>query len=350
MSRALMYSLQRRKTVCFLAVVSLIVTITLFGIRVTSAQSPIAIGEITGYAWSDTIGWISFNCSDEGVCGTANYKIEIFDDDTIAGYAWSDTIGWIQFGGLSGCPAGSCDARINGSDELEGWARALSYGGGWDGWVSLNCTNDDSCGTSAYAWDVSGSPVTGFAWGGAVVGWVEAAMEIDMVAECSNGIDDDGDGLIDYGSDNGCINVNDDTEAGQCQDGINNDGAEDSLIDDEDPGCWTDPLDSNTYDETDLSEIDPVIACSDPVLEAHPAIVRAGEEVTISWENFDDTNECRLYQEGLEIDARGPDAGCGASDSPLVTLENVTQFRVECDSWPDDVTITVPVTPNYDNN
>jgi hypothetical protein len=33
-------------------------------------------GEFSGYAWgSDVVGWISFNCANEGVCGTADYKV-----------------------------------------------------------------------------------------------------------------------------------------------------------------------------------------------------------------------------------------------------------------------------------
>jgi len=71
---------------------------------------------------------------------------------------------------------------------------------------------------------------------------------------CSNGEDDDGDGLKDA-NDPGChedFNVNnggsydenDDSESneaeGQCSDGIDNDGEEDSLIDSLDPACHTD--------------------------------------------------------------------------------------------------------------
>lgn len=32
-------------------------------------------GNFQGYAWSDTIGWISFNCVQPGVCGTSNYEV-----------------------------------------------------------------------------------------------------------------------------------------------------------------------------------------------------------------------------------------------------------------------------------
>ncbi len=32
--------------------------------------------DFTGFAWgSDVVGWVSFNCSNTGVCGTSNYKV-----------------------------------------------------------------------------------------------------------------------------------------------------------------------------------------------------------------------------------------------------------------------------------
>ncbi|MBU0766232.1 DUF11 domain-containing protein, partial [Patescibacteria group bacterium] len=57
--------------------------------------------------------------------------------------------------------------------------------------------------------------------------------------QCSDGVDNDGDGAIDYPADFSCTSPNDDDESGplaQCQDGIDNDG--DHLIDyPQDPGC-----------------------------------------------------------------------------------------------------------------
>jgi hypothetical protein len=54
--------------------------------------------------------------------------------------------------------------------------------------------------------------------------------------QCSDGIDNDADGLIDYPADPGCSDPSDITEASQCNDGIDNDG--DGKIDyPADPGC-----------------------------------------------------------------------------------------------------------------
>jgi hypothetical protein len=67
----------------------------------------------------------------------------------LSGYAWSQNVGWISFnsGDLVGCPSGICSARRVG-DTLEGWARvvgikdelALGNSGGWQGFISLKDT------------------------------------------------------------------------------------------------------------------------------------------------------------------------------------------------------------------
>src|SRR3989338_6862323 len=86
---------------------------------------------LSGYAWSDNIGWVSLSGS--------NYGISIDNGGKLSGYAWSDNIGWITANEseLSGCPQNPCRAKLNGN-AFSGWLRALSNGGGWDGWISLS--------------------------------------------------------------------------------------------------------------------------------------------------------------------------------------------------------------------
>jgi len=100
---------------------------------VTEAQS--VDKELSGYAWSSNIGWISMNCSNTGNCSTSDYKVNL-DESTgdLTGYAWSSNVGWLQFGGLSGFPEGNGTQAINAnidtnSGSMNGWARFLSYGG-----------------------------------------------------------------------------------------------------------------------------------------------------------------------------------------------------------------------------
>ena len=91
-----------------------------------------------------------------------------------------------------------------------------------------------------------------------------ADVEGDPCAEdlpqCSDGVDNDGDGQIDFPNDPGCANEDDDTEQDevlpQCSDGVDNDG--DGKIDfPNDPGC------ANEDDDTEQGEDQP--ECSDDV-------------------------------------------------------------------------------------
>ena len=55
------------------------------------------------------------------------------------------------------------------------------------------------------------------------------------LGECANGVDDDGDGAVDFGADDGCSSARDVSERAACSDTIDNDG--DGLVDTDDPGC-----------------------------------------------------------------------------------------------------------------
>ena len=77
--------------------------------------------------------------------------------------------------------------------------------------------------------------------------------ERDMIFQCSDGIDNDLDGLVDYPADPGCDSFEDDNEQDeqifQCSDGLDNDN--DGLIDyPADPGCENFDDDDETDPET----------------------------------------------------------------------------------------------------
>ena len=132
-----------------------------------------------GYAWSDNIGWISFNCLDGGVgqtdiCSTSDYGVGVDADNNLFGYAWSDNIGWISFNesDLYDCPKGTCKAKLIESTTLEGWAKALSANEeGWDGWISLS-TQPSGVIDYGVILNEEEDVFTGYAWGGEVVGWI----------------------------------------------------------------------------------------------------------------------------------------------------------------------------------
>jgi hypothetical protein len=126
------------------------------------AQTP-----LLGWAWSNTIGWISLHCANSpSTCSTVNYGLEKQVDGSITGHAWSENIGWIsaELPDVADCPVGLCRPYVSSSGLATGWLRALGNGGGWDGWIGLRDT------WGGVEQDASG--LTGFAWGSTVVGWV----------------------------------------------------------------------------------------------------------------------------------------------------------------------------------
>lgn len=64
-----------------------------------------ATGNLTGWAWSDAIGWISFSCknpetggvSPDYSCTQSLYGVKINSSGDFSGWAWNDLIGWISF-------------------------------------------------------------------------------------------------------------------------------------------------------------------------------------------------------------------------------------------------------------
>ncbi|MEI6057399.1 MAG: hypothetical protein WCQ60_00315 [bacterium] len=171
-----------KKTFLYLASLLVVTAIVLAGV---GSHLPRATADaqttLNGYGWSDTIGWISFNClqgnsTGGNICPTSNYGVSKDSLGNLTGYAWSDNIGWIKFGGLSGFPNTTygTDAKVSGSGALTGWARAVVGVGrsdGWDGWISLSGVSTGATPT-AYGVSFDGTGASsGYAWGSDVVGW-----------------------------------------------------------------------------------------------------------------------------------------------------------------------------------
>jgi hypothetical protein len=127
-----------------------------------------ASNAVTGYAWSENIGWIHFNPPLGGV---------FLDDSTgnFSGYAWSENIGWVDFGPSAGFPAApnyGAKADLT-TGKVTGWAKAVEGGsaqsGGWDGWIKMSGSVPDY-GVSI---DLVGTGnFSGWAWASDVVGWI----------------------------------------------------------------------------------------------------------------------------------------------------------------------------------
>lgn len=131
------------------------------------------IGSIDGNETG--LGWISMNSANcdsdsDGITDIGNYPncptgLSVTDygvsipsaDGNLSGYAWSENIGWISFNSddLTGCPFGACTARrvTTPADHLEGWARIVgiktefeavpSNSGGWLGWIKMKGRTSD---------------------------------------------------------------------------------------------------------------------------------------------------------------------------------------------------------------
>jgi len=161
-----------------------------------------ASNNMSGYAWSANVGWVSFNCTNDDSCGVSNYGTSL-DSVTshFSGYAWNSSVGWISFNETTppdnysfntNCKtSGSCNSSNNCTacynptdNKVYGWAKILSLGdNGWIkfndawtngvsidsdsgsligyawngnddgsgiGWLSFSCDNESSCGTSDY--------------------------------------------------------------------------------------------------------------------------------------------------------------------------------------------------------
>lgn len=175
---------------------------------------------VSGWAWSENIGWISFNdidCdvnhngtyqgTDEGApdqcpsSGTViHYGVKIaFDTGDFSGYAWSENVGWIKFGPFDSSETSSLSPNHGASydyhegDENQprkhvlGWARICaltdtpdSCTGGDKGWlkmsgitsggeafgVTMSMTDDSSRG---YAWNAEDD--------GSGIGWISFSSE-----------------------------------------------------------------------------------------------------------------------------------------------------------------------------
>ncbi len=163
--------------------------------------------EVDGGSSEDTtgLGWISLNSSNcdtdndgqsEGATGcpatgttVADYGVHIpATDGDLNGYAWSENVGWISFqpSDLAGCPQAPCNAyRLD--DGIYGWARvvsirdAASNSGGFDGWIKLHSLTGDPV-SYGLTIDTTTTPneVNGYAWSDEF-GWIRA-VNVEIAA------------------------------------------------------------------------------------------------------------------------------------------------------------------------
>jgi len=97
------------------------------------------------------------NCLSTDNCATSNYKVSVNTNGNLSGYAWSEAMGWISFcgntGGTNGCavstiPYGVSINQSTGEFTGQAWSEIAGY-------ISFNCatgsaTNTNVCSTSNY--------------------------------------------------------------------------------------------------------------------------------------------------------------------------------------------------------
>ncbi|MBI4779525.1 hypothetical protein HY797_03695, partial [Candidatus Falkowbacteria bacterium] len=99
-----------------------------------------ASNNVSGWAWSSNIGWISFNCTnDSPACVNSNYGVDIdLTTGNFSGYAWSSSVGWIDFSPVGPYPEAPLNSAHYDSStgNITGWAKILSMGA--NGWLKMS--------------------------------------------------------------------------------------------------------------------------------------------------------------------------------------------------------------------
>lgn len=292
---------------------------------------------VTGYAWSDTAGWISMSCSNDSSCGTVDYGVVVDDSGNLTGYAWSETVGWIKFGGLSSFPSGTGTVAQNASfdgDALVGWARACSGTesgdcasmtdrlDGWDGWIALS--------GSGYGPTLTGGVLDGYAWGSEAIGWIDfsgVGYEVQTAyLPCST------------------------TQNYMCSGVTSVHTAADCSVTEEDCSARGDGWTCSADNGLCLAPPPPVFGTnpdgSSGVLSAKPSLVRKNDPTRIVW-TVNNATLCSVT--GSNGDAWSvtatPSGGYATSD-----IQQKTTYTIHCEGGGGvlDSTATVNVTPEFE--
>jgi type II secretory pathway pseudopilin PulG len=114
-----------------------------------NVRVPIGAGDLNGgaYVLSDS-SWISLNCSFTDSCSTVDYKVSSDANGKLSGWAWSESFGWISFASTTPITYGVTVATSTGEFDGYAWSENI-------GWISFNCktggdNQTDICSTSNY--------------------------------------------------------------------------------------------------------------------------------------------------------------------------------------------------------
>lgn len=158
--------------------------------------------DLKGWMWADTTGWAKLNkCDLFPNCDTHSYGVDVSTTTgELSGQAWSDNLGWISFEQTAyadgkACPTTGAGPKIDltttvtnsegiSVHPMSGCARVLSGVGrtdGWDGWISFAGTVGGD-GEYKYAnYNAQTGELVGFVWGGEPLGWFEIINAVGPV-------------------------------------------------------------------------------------------------------------------------------------------------------------------------
>jgi probable HAF family extracellular repeat protein len=151
-------------------------------------------------------------------------------------------------------------------DPVDGTRTPVSVGAAWTDPVAVavaangdlfvadagTCDSEGVCtGSSVVRVDPASGARLDVWTGGFIDGRLDLAV-VSALPVCADGVDNDGDGLIDFPVDSGCTAPADPSELAQCADGLDNDG--DGAVDLADSGCKS---------EAAVSREDPPTTCND---------------------------------------------------------------------------------------
>jgi len=179
--------MKKQKIFSKLTVLLLFLFVLVFGLFLLVKVNAGPEHNVSGWAWSENIGWISLNSKNcdlnnndfiDIVCGgddstikVINYGVKIDSNDgTFSGYAWSENIGWINFAPEGPYPEEPQNAARLINNTVSGWIRAEAHDDSWDGWIKMSGTTTEN---EPYGVSISNDgKLHGWAWGGNVVGWI----------------------------------------------------------------------------------------------------------------------------------------------------------------------------------
>lgn len=113
-----------------------------FGYSGGNVFVPEEAGDLSGFAHSDNIGWISLNCISTNSCDSIQYKVSSDASGNLSGWAWSENYGWISFNCLTddSCDNSNYKVTVNQTTgDFDGYAWSQNLG-----WISFNCATGGS--------------------------------------------------------------------------------------------------------------------------------------------------------------------------------------------------------------